>query len=641
MRGAAIIGATDVFVSYKAEDRPRLLPLVTALEASGFSVWWDTHIGGGSHWREDIQEHLDAAKCVIVAWSRRSVGPGGDFVRDEAARARKRGVYLPVRLDEVEPPLGFGEVQAISLKGWKGDRLDPRFHALAEAVRRLIAGEDIAHVRLDPDRRQVSRRAILAGGATLVAAAGVGGALLLKSVPENAKRIAVLPFADLSPAHDQAYFSEGVAEELRTALARIGLEVIGRASCEAVKDLETNAAASKLGVANILTGSIRRSPETIRVNAQLVSGSDGVERWAQSYDRLPGDAIKIQTDIATNVAQSLSLTLGQAARTALSLGGTADSAAQDLYLRASALYLKDTGEAALREAVALLDAAVARDPNYANAFRLKARALELLATSYEKSAVKMSQTLAQAELAARRAIALAPRLGSAYAELALIEQDRFDYVRALESMDRALALSPDDPLVLPSAMYITRYLGDPGNALPLADRLVRLDPLEAVSYTRRADVLIALRRFPEAIQSARQSLQLAPSRTYPHQVIGDALVLMNRPNDAKVEYGKVPPDDVFRLAGEAIIDGRSRNMAAVEKGVAHLRELFADAATYQYAQIYAQAGDNDRAFAALGKGLEVKDPGLTGLKTDPFLDPIRTDPRYLALVKKMKFPSFR
>ena len=72
----------DVFVSYKAEDRSRVAPLVRALEEEGFSVWWDTHIGGGVHWREDIQEHLDAAKCVIVVWTKRSVGHGGDFVRD-------------------------------------------------------------------------------------------------------------------------------------------------------------------------------------------------------------------------------------------------------------------------------------------------------------------------------------------------------------------------------------------------------------------------------------------------------------------------------------------------------------------------------------------------------------------------------
>jgi len=193
-----MIGATDVFVSYKAEDRARLRPLVAALEDEGFTVWWDTHIGGGAHWREDIQAHLDAAKCVIVVWSKRSVGPEGDFVRDEASRARKRGAYLPVRLDPIDPPLGFGEVQAISLKGWKGDRSDPRFLTLAESIRRRIAGEDIAHVDLGRREHGVSRRTLVAGSAGVAAILGAsGGWLILRSAPANARRIAVLPFDNL------------------------------------------------------------------------------------------------------------------------------------------------------------------------------------------------------------------------------------------------------------------------------------------------------------------------------------------------------------------------------------------------------------------------------------------------------------
>ena len=146
-----MIGATDVFVSYKAEDRARLRPLVAALEAEGFTVWWDTHIGAGAHWREDIEQHLGAAKCVIVAWSKRSVGLDGDFVRDEANHARKRGAYLPICIDAVEPPLGFGEVQAIPLKRWKGDRTDPRFLAVVDAIRRRIAGEDAPSTIMQPE----------------------------------------------------------------------------------------------------------------------------------------------------------------------------------------------------------------------------------------------------------------------------------------------------------------------------------------------------------------------------------------------------------------------------------------------------------------------------------------------------------
>ena len=119
----------------------------------------------------------------------------------------------------------------------------------------------------------------------------------------------------------------------------------------------------------------------------------------------------------------------------------------------------------------------------------------------------------------------------------------------------------------------------------------------------------------------------------------DALTLMTRPAEARAEYQKVPTDDVFRLAGEAILDARSGKIAAMERTLAHMRELFSDAATYNYAQIYSQARDNDRAFDALDKAQVVKDAGLTGLKTDPFLDPIRRDPRYTALLQSLDFPS--
>jgi len=123
----------DVFVSYKAEDRRRVQPLVQALQAEGLSVWWDEHIGVGDAWRETIERQLNEAKTVVVVWSKRSVGPEGGFVREEATRAQKRGVYVPVLIDAVMPPLGFGESQATSLKNWHGNRSDPHYRAFLDA----------------------------------------------------------------------------------------------------------------------------------------------------------------------------------------------------------------------------------------------------------------------------------------------------------------------------------------------------------------------------------------------------------------------------------------------------------------------------------------------------------------------------
>ena len=129
----------DIFISYKAEDRARVAPLVEALAAEGLSLWWDVHIEGGAAWRASIERELEAAACVIVVWSVNSVGPQGHFVQDEAARGQRRGVCLPVVIDPVEPPLGFGQHQALSLVGWRGSRRDPRFADVLAAARAVIA----------------------------------------------------------------------------------------------------------------------------------------------------------------------------------------------------------------------------------------------------------------------------------------------------------------------------------------------------------------------------------------------------------------------------------------------------------------------------------------------------------------------
>jgi hypothetical protein len=134
---------SQIFISYKREDELRVSRLVKALEGAGQSIWWDRSLAGGESWRNQIQNALDAAKCVIVVWTDESVGPAGDFVRDEAGRANRRGVLVPVRLDKVEPPLGFGEIQAIDLTRWKGSSRDPFFQDLMAAVTAKLDGRAV------------------------------------------------------------------------------------------------------------------------------------------------------------------------------------------------------------------------------------------------------------------------------------------------------------------------------------------------------------------------------------------------------------------------------------------------------------------------------------------------------------------
>lgn len=628
----------DVFVSYKAEDRRRVQALVHALEADGLSVWWDAHIGGGDDWRDQIQHHLDDAKCVIVVWSKRSIGPEGHFVRDEASRAQRRHAYLPVRIDKVDPPLGFGETQALPLIGWTGDRSNPRYQAVLAAARAIISGTprpDYTH----SSGPRIGRRTVVAGGAAAAATAAVGGWFLLKpGAAEASNSIAVLPFANLSRDEDQAYFADGLAEELRSALSRIGnLKVIGRVSSEAVRNAEATEAARKLQVASLLTGSVRRSSSLIRVSAELVDGSDGAQRWAETYDRPPGDALAIQADIAEKVAGALSLRLGKAERDALTAGGTRNAAAHDLYLKARALVRSDSGQPALQRAIGLLDAAVALDPRFSNALAMKAIYVAFETGSYANNAAAFETGYAQAEAAARQSIAITPKLALGYASLGNVAQSRLDAARSLRMFERALSYAPHDVEALAGYARLLGDIGRTDESLKLSEELLKLDPLDPSNHSFRALMLYYAGRYADAIRAGRRSLELSPSRYIARERIGYALIMLGRPKEALTEFAQLPAGD-WRLFGETIAFHKLGDRAASDRAFSELVARSGDAMSYQHASIHAQRGEPDRAFAALRRAFEVRDPGLLAIRVDPFLDPIRSDPRLSTVERALRLP---
>jgi TolB-like protein len=632
-------GASEIFVSYKSEDRARLQPLVSALEAEGFLVWWDAHIGGGTNWQKDIEQHLDSARCVIVAWTKRSVGDQGHFVRDEARRAQRRGAYLPVCLDAVEPPLGFGEIQAIPLVKWKGDRADLRFQSLVDAIRAYQSGQHSVTPPISHEAPAFSRRALVGGGIGAAVVVGTGGwALLHSSGAAASNRIAVMNFNNMSGDPAQGYFSDGIAEELRGALSRVGLQVIGKASCDAVQGLGIPEAAAKLGVANILTGSVRRSSETIRIGAQLVSGHDGVEKWAQNYDRAPGDAIKIQTDIASEVAGALSIALGAANRAALTLGATADARAQDLYLQASSLSRKSDGPAESRQAIGLYDAAIALDPSYGNAHLGKAMALGGYGGRYSSGPAEMNQWFDRAEQSARMAASLMPGSATVSAFFATLSYYRLDFTTALIRFNQALRSEPDNTRVLGEALEFLPWVVGGTSPLGLADRRVTLDPLNQAAYGQRGVCLFTLRRYEDAIMACRKAQALAPQRSSPKNWILHSLILLGRLGEAKALLAQLPADDLFAQTDRAILSARSGDHAGATAILTKIGTAFGNSSSYQYAQVQAQLGNADKTFATLNKSLQARDPGLLYLKRDPFLDPIRSDPRYTAFLARLIFP---
>lgn len=623
---------SDVFVSYKAEDRRRVQPLVEALEADGFSVWWDARVGGGSAWRRAIETELGSAKCVLVIWSKRSVGDAGEFVQDEAARAKRRQVYLPVTIDKVEPPLGFGETQALPLRRWNGDVSDPQYGAVLAAVETMVRGRSRA-ARSEMSRRGIDRRGLIAAGGGIAAIAVIGSWWLLhpgSSARDNT--IAVLPFENLSGDPNQAYFSDGIAEELRSALARIAqLKVVARTSSEIVRNDDATTAAKKLGVTNILTGSVRRSADVIRVATQLVDGRTGVELWSATYDRKAGDTLKIQQDIAEKVAEALNVRFGHGERALLHVGDTENPAAQDAYLKALGVYTSYTTPASLHQALALANAAIAADAGYAKAYALKSVIQTILSGNFGERV--------NGEDAARRAIQLAPNLSAAHVALAKALVLHSDLQGALRQFQLAASTGASDSAYLTEYSLFLIQLGRIDEALALARKAEAIDPLNLKSVEVEGTALFIGGRYDEAIKRLQRLLAMAPDRWNVRLTVGDALMLSGKYDLARQQYAMTPADTVRRLRSEAVLAWRMGDRALSDEKLARLIALHGATSNVEIAQVYAQRGDKDQALAALDRAFRQREDAVGWISVDPLLAPIRADPRVQAMIKQLQIPA--
>jgi serine/threonine-protein kinase len=485
----------------------------------------------------------------------------------------------------------------------------------------------------------LARRGLIGGGAVAaLGVAGFGAWQLLRPSSAYAS-IAVLPFSNLSDDPAQAYFAEGIADEIRSALGRLGrLTVIGTASSEAVRNEDARTAARKLGVSNILTGNVRQSPSTIRITAELIDGRTGADRWSQNYDRSPGDTIKIQTDIAANVASALSVALGAAVRSAITVGGTANPEAQRLLIQASAIARRSFAKADLQKAMGLLDAAIALDPAYADAYARKSAILTIFTGNYlgEK---QTPAARAESLRLARTALRIAPNLAAGHRALSSLYSATLQIGPGFDEIKRARQLAPGDADILATYSDYTSQVGRPDAALELADQAIAIDPLNPRAYDERIQVLFDARRYADAVTFAQKLQRNSPQLFVSAESVADCLVLLGRGMEAQSYYNKAEPDFWHRLTGEAILAARADDRSTAEKILGKMHQLFGDAASTQYGEIYAQLGDNNRAFAALDRAFTFKDAGLVRLRVDPFLDPIRTDPRYPKLLRSLQFPS--
>ena len=240
---------------------------------------------------------------------------------------------------------------------------------------------------------------------------------------------------------------------------------------------------------------------------------------------------------------------------------------------------------------------------------------------------------------ARQAISLAPDFPASHRALSRILFNQLDVRGAGAELQKSYSLAPGEVDNLLAYSTLQAILGNTYEAVALAQRAELRDPLNPATYSREAHGLTYGRRFAQAVTAYRRALSIAPKRLIDRAWLCVVLIELGRMDEAVAENRKLPQDNLFRLVSAAIISARQRNLAASDVATTRAMQLYGDPASYQYAAIYAQRGEKDRAFAALDRAMTLRDPGLALLKVDPLVDPLRSDRRFGELLRKMNFPS--
>ena len=455
----------------------------------------------------------------------------------------------------------------------------------------------------------------------------------MREVPPHS--IAVLPFANLSGDPAQDYFSDGLSEDLRNALIRIeALQVAARASSNAFRNAHESVSiiARKLGVAFILEGSVRRAGDVVRVSAQLTDAKTGYEKWSQTYDRPIKDVFAIQSEIAGLVAAALEVKMlgGGAA-----VGGTTNPAAFDHFLHGRHLYDQGGDEATFRQALAEFDAAVAADPGYAAAHAARARTLIAIGNQFAGGDA-MKALYAEGLRAAERAVQLAPDLAASQSTLGFARfTGALDVRGAAGPYQKARSLGQGDADILSGYGAYAASVGQFAEAMTALDRAAILDPLDPRVDRILGSALYGARRYPEAIAKVRAALDINPKMAFAHFAIGNCLVMEGRFAEAKAEY-ELEPVAVNRFAGLAIAAKALGDENSAQAAFAKLNAL-GDNALYQRAEVQSRWGRLDDALNTLDQAYAAGDSGLTYLRNDPMLDPLRNNPRFARLLVRIGF----
>lgn len=575
----------DVFISYARADKARVAPLVAAIEAKGWSVWWDPEISPGKEFDDEIDTELQAAKSVLVVWTPVSVA--SRWVRGEARDAAERGILVPVRFDQARLPIDVRAIHTTDLDDWREDASHLAVQECLHALASMIARTETA-------------QAAKAASAAPTASPAKNSALF---------SLCVLPFTNMSGDPEQEYFSDGITEDIITDLGKISaLRIIARNSAFKYKgkELDVGEVARDLKVSHVLEGSVRKAGGRIRINAQLIDGATNSHVWAERYDRDAGDIFALQDEISHAIVKALRLRLLPEEKKAIERRGTESVEAHDLYLMARQLYVtnQEADERAAQAIVRMCTQATEIDPNYAQAWALMAMGQRTLRYLNVQSEDGMA--------AAARALALDPDLAEAHSVKAQILQAANDLDAAGAEAAIALRLDPDSYEANRAAARLNYQRKQYADAARLWEKAASLMEADFNSASQLISCYTALGDAPGVRRAAELALRRA-----------DAVLARDQNNAGIVAYSA--------LALAALGEG--------ERAKARMnRTLLMDPgnlnARYNFACVLClHLKDKEAALKMLAPAFEVmSDNFLPYAKADPDLESLHADPRYEAMV---------
>jgi len=451
--------------------------------------------------------------------------------------------------------------------------------------------------------------------------------------------VAVLPFVNISGDKENEYFSDGLSEELLNVLSKIGsLKVAARTSSFHFKGQTGDIAeiARKLGVASILEGSVRQSGPQVRITAQLINAADGYHLWSETFDRELDDIFAVQDEIASSVADALKVKLLGQIDGCPNACGTENAEAFQAYLQGVHHRNRGSDEEAARSSLESFERATELDPGYAQAYANLAMAWEEMATN---DFVGLDEGVSKAIQAAAKAIELAPDLADGHQAMGrMLFAYKLELKEARKAIEKALKLYPGNVSVQIEYARTISSFGERDASVAAAKTALELDPVSMFATWVLGHTLYTARRYDEAISVFRHALALDPHHPRPHYGIGICQLLQGDPESALKEIEQEPLG-WMKYSGMAIVLHRLGRTEDAKTAMESLTTRYGENGVYQHAQVCTQWGDFDQAIADLNRARKVGDPGISQLKVDPLLDPIRDDPRFDELMEKTGFST--